>query len=231
MSAASIGKIIHIISSRNNKEERLMNIFLMTYNTFLTPVELFKTIEEFWDKSIAQLMNENSKMDFDFFRGKIANLFKTWLTSHPYDFTPEVLDLFINYIEKNKEIIGETTIGLYNRLIERHRDRIEKRIIATAKTQPPLPIIPTSNFTVDNFIFVIDPTELARQITLMDESVYKAIVPRECMGLAWSKPSINQERSPNILKIIDRFNRVSDLIYIVCKILIYFFRFLDGRQK
>ena len=75
--------------------------------------------------------------------------------------------------------------------------------------QPPTPYLP------DNMSFKgitdLHPEEVARQITLIEFDLYKAIRPWECLGLAWSKKD-KEKRAPNILKMIQRFNQVSKWI-------------------
>ena len=50
------------------------------------------------------------------------------------------------------------------------------------------------------------PTEVARQMTLMDSAMLKAIEVQEWMGLGWTK---KDGRSPNLVAFIERFNLVS----------------------
>ena len=53
--------------------------------------------------------------------------------------------------------------------------------------------------------------EIARQLTIIESNLYRDIKPQECLGLAWSKKNA-QERAPNILKMINRFNIVSNWV-------------------
>lgn len=54
----------------------------------------------------------------------------------------------------------------------------------------------------------LDPTEVARQLTLIDSNLYRAIKPQECLGQPWNKPGASQ-RAPNITSMISRFNQVN----------------------
>lgn len=57
----------------------------------------------------------------------------------------------------------------------------------------------------------IDPRELARQLTLIDYDLCRAIEPKECLGMAWTKED-KEERSPHLLRFIKHFNLVSKWI-------------------
>jgi hypothetical protein len=74
---------------------------------------------------------------------------------------------------------------------------------------PPTPIIPV-NVTVLG-LMDIHYEEIARQLTLIESDLYKAIKPWECLGQAWTKPD-KATRAPNLLRFIHRFNQVSKWI-------------------
>ena len=48
-------------------------------------------------------------------------------------------------------------------------------------------------------------------MTLIEEDLFRAVRPRELIGLAWTK-SDKERRAPNLLKLIQRFNLVSDWV-------------------
>lgn len=64
------------------------------------------------------------------------------------------------------------------------------------------PLPPTFN-VVD-----IPPLEVARQITLLEEALFKAIQPRECLNQAWNKPG-RERNAPHIVAMIRRCNELS----------------------
>jgi hypothetical protein len=69
-------------------------------------------------------------------------------------------------------------------------------------TKPPKSIVPKKT----NFDFMdLDPLEVARQMTLIDSELYRAIRPHECMGQPWNKPNATTF-APNITKMIQRFS-------------------------
>jgi hypothetical protein len=69
----------------------------------------------------------------------------------------------------------------------------------------------------------VDDEEIARQLTCIEFSIFSLIKPTEFLNQAWNKPSL-QHRSPNVLKMIDRFNNVSmvrDFIKVSVQILTF----------
>ena len=75
----------------------------------------------------------------------------------------------------------------------------------------PPPIVPVDLQSLVLSPTTVDPLEIARQMCLRDEQIYKSIRPRECMNQCWNKPA-TQSQAPNILRMIDRFNRVSSWV-------------------
>jgi len=73
---------------------------------------------------------------------------------------------------------------------------------------PPKPVIPT-NMSTPLSLLDIDPTEIARQLTLIEFGLYRSIMPQECLGQAWTKTATRHEKAPNIMAMIARFNQVS----------------------
>ena len=52
--------------------------------------------------------------------------------------------------------------------------------------------------------------EVARQLTIVDQELFIKILPKELLNQAWTK-SHRHETSPNVMNMIDRFNKVSTL--------------------
>jgi son of sevenless-like protein len=89
--------------------------------------------------------------------------------------------------------------------------------VAEAKSQEvmldpariPVPILPRDLSRCD--FEDLDPIEVARQLTLLEETLYRAIKPQECLNQAWNKTNKDQ-LAPNILAVIRRFNKVSNWV-------------------
>jgi CRP-like cAMP-binding protein len=71
----------------------------------------------------------------------------------------------------------------------------------------PSPIVPKPKKGESLAVTDIDPLELARQITLIDERLFLAIRPREFLKQAWNKHD-HETRAPNITKFTKNVNRM-----------------------
>lgn len=73
-------------------------------------------------------------------------------------------------------------------------------------TTPPAPILP-KNLTAAPTLLDFHPEEIARQLTLIESQLYRAIKPWECLGQAWAKKD-KERRAPRVMAMINRFNQV-----------------------
>ena len=58
----------------------------------------------------------------------------------------------------------------------------------------------------------IHPVEFARQLALVDHGLYRAIQPSEVLHMRWTKEALKEKKSPNVLKMIEQFNRVGQWV-------------------
>lgn len=90
--------------------------------------------------------------------------------------------------------------------LQQTQGRDVKTLINTTIGNPPAPIAPKSGKKLK--LLDIDPLELARQLTIMESSLYQKIKPMECLQRAREQRTENID---NITTVIQTSNRVSDL--------------------
>lgn len=76
--------------------------------------------------------------------------------------------------------------------------------------KPPVPILPRSLVTEPTLID-FSPLEIARQLTLIESELYRAIKPWELLNQSWAKKD-KEKRAPRVLAMINRFNVVSNWV-------------------
>lgn len=74
-------------------------------------------------------------------------------------------------------------------------------------TKPPKPIVPKT-LPENPELLDFHPEELARQLTLIESNLYRAIKPWELLNQSWAKKD-KDKRAPRVISMINRFNQVS----------------------
>lgn len=138
---------------------------------------------------------------------------KCWVDKFWYDFSKEeilsdILLEFINHLETSPGL-EKWAITLKKSYMKRKDAIGNKRIIF--QNNPPKPIIPTQIGPDGLKILDIDSEEVARQMTLIEQKLFRKIKPWEYLGLGWIKNE-KETKSPNILIMVNRFNEVSQWV-------------------
>jgi son of sevenless-like protein len=203
--AATLEKLIYLLPC--NSDPYYLLHFLITFRSFCSPEELLRKLVDVWDNSA---FASYTSRELDVFRIKYMNVVKTWLDKHFYDFTPQLVHNVTEFLDKHHEAIGPVTCHSMKKLIKRNTDRIEKKVVYSVVPSS-APILPPDFAACELGPLALDPLELARQMTLLDEQQYKSILPRECMNQCWNKgtQADQQERAPHVVRMILRFNAVS----------------------
>ncbi|KAL6040182.1 Son of sevenless 1 [Balamuthia mandrillaris] len=173
--------------------------FLLTYRAFLTPRELLQLLASKFCK--VQEKEGNTKNKGKLLR--ICNFCKKWTEEQPYVFTDELMTEYRNFVNCIRD---ETLLRFMTLSIEKLNQ--DKDVVIVFPVPPPKSLLPKSkNLKFSN----IKPLELARQMTLIDFELFKAIQPQELCEVAWTK-SNKETLAPNVLKNARRFNLMVDWI-------------------
>jgi son of sevenless-like protein len=202
--AASLDTLIRLLPS---SDSNYIDTFLMTYRAFCSAEELFNRMVSLWDAASVQGSNEGLKV----FRIKFMNVMIKWIEKHGVDFDDSSLLKMSKFLDIKlaEGAVSSTTHDKIAKLIRHKLERTSKKVLHNSDLQAPAPLLPTQDLD-ELDVTILEPLEVARQITLLDEQAYKSIAASECMNQSWNKPAICNEVSPNIIKMIARFNATSN---------------------
>eukprot|EP01117_Protostelium_nocturnum_P011539 TRINITY_DN4183_c0_g1_i1.p1 TRINITY_DN4183_c0_g1~~TRINITY_DN4183_c0_g1_i1.p1 ORF type:complete len:490 (+),score=126.49 TRINITY_DN4183_c0_g1_i1:135-1604(+) len=204
---------LFFVDTSTDSSKFFPTVFLLTYRYFATTKEVISDIHKTYSQTPIS-PNDSS------FHLRATNFVKEWIKDFSYDFTSDdeayrECSLLIDSLIATDNKWGEKwTMGkrLKESLESKKRETASKQDNKNIFSQPaPTPYLPkTCTGASPGRYSVLDfnPIEVARQLTLKDYDLCKAIQPKECLGLAWTKKD-KATRSPNLLKMIDRFNHVS----------------------
>uniref|UniRef100_A0A7S3D2F8 Uncharacterized protein n=1 Tax=Palpitomonas bilix TaxID=652834 RepID=A0A7S3D2F8_9EUKA len=230
LKAASIDALLWHITLADAES---VKVFLLTFRAYMEPTELLDRLKTLYFEERREGIEDDDKQ-IRIRRFKILNLLKTWLDTFYHDFKVET-DRGMELLDKYERVVEETfdetgdkkSAEILHKLVHKKVERdnsadsgapalmrqssrrfnqVDK--IKGAEAENKVPILPTQS---DWTLVDIDPIEVARQLCLMDQELYTAIHPKELLNQAWSKKMKN-ERSPNVLRLIERFNMLSGFV-------------------
>ncbi|KAI7905568.1 ras guanine nucleotide exchange factor domain-containing protein [Cokeromyces recurvatus] len=186
--------------------------FLLTYRSFCTSMELLELLEARYNiqpppdllpDELEIWANKKQKL----VRLRVFNVLKIWLEQYYYEEDSIILDRLLHFT--NTSIKQSLSFSAYQleRLIQKRKEVSNdiplKKLVSTQPQDLPEPILPRN---LKKFrLLDVDPTEMARQLTLMDFKLYNAIKPVECLDKAWSR----DHSAPNIQSSIDYCNQIT----------------------
>eukprot|EP00339_Tiarina_fusa_P025431 CAMPEP_0117002376 /NCGR_PEP_ID=MMETSP0472-20121206/4073_1 /TAXON_ID=693140 ORGANISM="Tiarina fusus, Strain LIS" /NCGR_SAMPLE_ID=MMETSP0472 /ASSEMBLY_ACC=CAM_ASM_000603 /LENGTH=1327 /DNA_ID=CAMNT_0004702717 /DNA_START=12 /DNA_END=3995 /DNA_ORIENTATION=- len=211
--AASIEKLVEK-ATMYNADAILQKTLLLTYRSMISSDGFLNLLME----RFSMPLPDGNEASVEAFKAKkqkpiqvrICQLIKTWITKYFDDFqnNQELLAKLSDFCSNTIKPVcppGATLESIIQRQVNGEYEKSKEIQFTEPPPEPILPKVPRPSF------LDIHPMEIARQLTIIESQLYRAILPQECLGLAWSKKNA-QERSPNILKMINRFNIVSNWV-------------------
>ncbi|KAJ3443945.1 ras guanine nucleotide exchange factor i-related [Anaeramoeba flamelloides] len=204
--AASLNKLVEILTHEKQRNVLYTKTFLMTYQSFTSPRTLLTKLTQRFH--IPKEMEEIYKDKKTIIQLRVCNVLKFWITDYFEDFNSKVLTELQDFIDNSLNSEKFNKIGSTLSLIIKRKMEQKNKKGHIFYDLPPEPKLPKTIFSPKLNLFDVDPEEIARQITLIEYNIYEKIKPSELLKLAWSSPKL-RHRSPNVIQMIHRFNLIS----------------------
>ncbi|KAF2070563.1 hypothetical protein CYY_008110 [Polysphondylium violaceum] len=216
------GKTEKLIERLYNKSihgfvSEYVDTFLLTYRAFTTSKNVMEMLtktyneneplEEVGQDNERQFQIEQENLARKKIRIRIFNFLKRWIELFFNDFDTDLIQEYTQFIGKSKE---QNAASILQRTLDKKLNgRSNIKAFSFGNKSPPVPLVP--KLPIVSFNDEVDPIEIARQLTLIDSDLFRAINSKELLSLSWQK-SDKEKRSPNLLKMIYRFNEVSNWV-------------------
>ncbi|KAJ5356745.1 Guanine-nucleotide dissociation stimulator CDC25 [Penicillium concentricum] len=224
LKCGTLAGLVEHLTRHDKLDASFNNTFLLTYRSFTTATELFEMIvQRFNIQPPFGLNQDDMQMWIDRkqkpIRFRVVNILKSWFDHFWMEPNDEMhMDLLRRVHNFTSDSIATTkTPGTPTLLavIEqrlRGQDTTVKRLVPTQSTAAPTPIIP-KNMKKLKFLD-IDPTEFARQLTIIESRLYSKIRPTECLNKTWQKKvgPDEPEPSPHVKALILHSNQLTNWV-------------------
>jgi len=164
----------------------------------------------------AQLIHLNKQKQVPI-RLRVLKLIHYWVESNfetDFKFDQNLVKVLMDFLE-NTASISSFTLSLKTLLTNKLNGTAVRKTIQTKIIDPPDPIMPLAfeTLTVSSLTFLqIDPLEIARQLSMIEQKIYRSINPSELLNMAWQKKD-KEIISPNIVALTKIFNKISNWVY------------------
>eukprot|EP00027_Filamoeba_sp_ATCC50430_P001073 CAMPEP_0168556048 /NCGR_PEP_ID=MMETSP0413-20121227/8670_1 /TAXON_ID=136452 /ORGANISM="Filamoeba nolandi, Strain NC-AS-23-1" /LENGTH=681 /DNA_ID=CAMNT_0008586959 /DNA_START=162 /DNA_END=2207 /DNA_ORIENTATION=+ len=212
------------VTQEGRDHKKFVEEFMISYRYFITPKALLKKLILRYS-AIVSSRNPNAKTELQ----KIADVMHIWLKKHFYDFynDHELLETARSFIDTwiteqldDKVAHKLVTLIAKNIAVEETKSGSSRShrgsISGSSATEK------SSNSSESEYDFEadfkklhfldIDPKELSHHLTLTVFDKFKDIKPLELYNQSWSKGENKKINSPNVVALIEHFNRISNWV-------------------
>uniref|UniRef100_A0A6Q2XR33 Son of sevenless homolog 2 (Drosophila) n=1 Tax=Esox lucius TaxID=8010 RepID=A0A6Q2XR33_ESOLU len=220
--AGTVVKLIERLTYHMYADPNFVRTFLTTYRSFCKPNELLGLLidrieipepepteadkQALWngDQPMAAELQRFRREYVQPVQLRVLNVFRQWVEHHFYDFEndPELrcrLEDLILSLGKSMRKWVESINKIIKRKIQTQSNGVSHNITFES---PPPPIEWHISRQIDTFdLMTLHPIEIARQLTLLESELYRAVRPSELVGSVWTKED-KEKNSPNLLRMI-----------------------------
>lgn len=218
-------KLVERLTYHMYADPKFVRTFLLTYRSFCTSQDLLDLLVERFDIVEPHVEPEEDdnfehtmriREDLKRFRKeyvkpvqfRVVNVLRHWVDHHFYDFERDE-SLLAKLREFLSNIKGKAMRKMADSIIkaiQRRQESSNTEREFTMQNKPPNIEWHLARKIEEYELMALHPVEIARQVTMLEFDLYRAIQPSELVGCAWMKEN-KKQTSPNLLKMIEFSNK------------------------
>jgi len=216
--------LVEQLTRHDRLDAHFNNTFLLTYRSFTTATELFEMLVKRFSIQPPRAIDQKEYDDWvekkqKPIRFRIVNILKSWFDNYWMEAADETTNELLRrvYSFARDSIATSTTPGSQPLMasVDRRMKGQESNargLIPTQSSSIPTPIMP-KNMKKLKFLD-IDPTEFARQLTIIESRLYGKIKPTECLNKTWQKKLGPDDADPaaNVKALILHSNQLTNWV-------------------
>jgi hypothetical protein len=209
VTGATLNKLVERVTSTRDHDLEFVKTFLFTYQAFITPEKLLRKLIERYNVVCPPGL---PLKEFDVMRqtiqARVINALRLWVDLS-VDFKDNVplQDAVLRFVMTVLTVDHPKFCKPLRMAILVLKGEVQKKNLKTFREPlPPVKFPDTPSAVLSVFDF--DPEEIARQMTIIDFSLFARIKPSELLNQAWQKPKY-KERAQNLLRLVERMNNLT----------------------
>lgn len=214
--AGTLPKLVEAFASvKGELDSSYMNVFLATYRTFATPIQLLDTIIERYNSLRSQCKDEKNDT-CEQQQKTLKCVLLVWLDKYPEDFhqLPDFpcltrLERFARELHDSSDLVAKAQQRLEVYRKENsglEADNIQFRVSICEEVDRMIVVEVPKPLSFND----IPPRLCAEQLTLRDAELFRKVVPHHCLGSVWGRrDKKGSNEAPSVQATIEQFNRVS----------------------
>jgi len=230
--AGTVIKLVEMLTSPTYTEAAYCEHFLTTFTDFMTPMMLFTLLRRRWCVPRPEKIESEANWKQTVLhpiQSCICQVLIMWCEKNFATIvdTPTLRERMVKFVEQDVRKIFSVAATAILEAIENGDQAAETGGFRNTDeyfmflSQAPPPILPKkvrkawdrgediSSLVVG--LSDVPPLEVARQLTLIDDNLFRSIRPKECFGQAWNRKG-RDRTAPNITATVERFNQVSNWV-------------------
>ncbi|EEP79958.1 conserved hypothetical protein [Uncinocarpus reesii 1704] len=220
----TLAGLVEQLTRHDKLDPSFKDTFLLTYRSFTSASELFEMLVHRFTLQPPSGINATELQTWteqkqNPIRIRVVSILKSWLETYwmePNDNANIQLlrriHAFVMDAVANTRTPG--TSQLLSLIDQRIRglDPTAKRLVPTLSAHTPTPVLPKHMKKIK--FLDIDPTEFARQLTIIESRLYAKIKPTECLSKTWQKKLGTDEPDPavNVKALILHSNQLTNWV-------------------
>lgn len=215
--------LVEQLTRHDRLDSHFNNTFLLTYRSFTTASELFEMLVK---RFSIQPPPRISQGEYNTWvekkqkpiRFRVVNILKSWFDSYWMESNDDASNELLRRVYSfAKDAIATSNTPGSGPLMTSVERRIKghdatKGLVPTQNSSMPTPIMP-KNMKKLKFLD-IDPTEFARQLTIIESRLYGKIKPTECLNKTWQRKLGPDDAEPavNVKALILHSNQLTNWV-------------------